>query len=291
VAENSEIKKQIWTVGELIKWGTDYFNEKGIASPRLNIELLLCHILSSDRIGVYMNHDKPLNSNELQSLKNLVKRRISHEPVQYITGKAFFLGNEFLVNNSVLIPRPETEILTDFFIKNFKNNNEKLKILEIGTGSGCIAVTLAKQFPHFEIHALDISEKVLEIARINAERHNIANIQFYNHNILEKPLNEIYFDAVISNPPYINSNEYKKLEPEVINYEPKESLTDNCDGLTFYKHFAKIFSKILVNNGTFFLEIGWGQYDEIKKIFSLKGIKINCLKDFNNIERVIYGSV
>lgn len=277
--------EEIWTVIRLIKWGTDFFAGKGIESPRLNIELMLCEILNCQRIDIYLQFEKPLNPEELKNLRWMVKRRAEREPLQYILGKTTFYNSELILNNSAIVPRPETEQMIEL-ITNSIDKKKILNILDIGTGSACIAVSLAKFFENSFVTGIDISLKSLDLAKINAELNGVSNIRFDMINILNTTIAEKY-DLIVSNPPYIPLNEYKVLEPEVNKYEPGIALTDGKDGLTFYKRFAEIFADMLNDNGLFFLEFGYGQAIEIESIFSSKGFKAKILKDFNGIDRFI----
>ncbi len=281
---------KIWTVIEIIRWGTGYFQEKGIDSPRLTIELLLCEILHCDRISLYRNFEKPITKNELVKLKDFIKRRINREPLQFILGKTKFYDVELYVNQSSIIPRPETELLVNNACKIIKDNSQIKKILDIGTGSGCISVSLAKKFPQIKIKAIDINPASLRLAEENAKYNSVKNIVFLEFDILKNSPDE-KFDMILSNPPYISQKEYQMLEPEVLNYEPKEALTDDGDGLTFYRRFSEMFKEILNPEAFFLLEIAYNQSDEVLKIFEPKGYNIYFIKDWNNTNRIVVGQL
>ena len=274
---------------DIIRWGTDYFTEKNIDSPRLTIELLLCKILECERISLYTNFEKPLSDDELYRLRELIKRRIKREPLQFILGKTKFYDSDLFLNNSTIVPRPETELLVEYADKIIKSNPEIEYILDIGTGSGCTAIPLAKRYPDKNFHAIDINPKALILAEKNAIYNGLKNINFYELDILKMTPNQ-KFDLIISNPPYISQVEYQILEPEVLYYEPKEALTDNSDGLTFYRRFSEIFREILESNGKFILEIAYNQSDEVFQLFNQKGYKVNFVKDWNSINRIVFGS-
>lgn len=274
---------------DIIRWGTDYFTEKNIDSPRLTIELLLCKILECERISLYTNFEKPLSDDELYRLRELIKRRIKREPLQFILGKTKFYDSDLFLNNSTIVPRPETELLVEYADKIIKSNPEIEYILDIGTGSGCTAIPLAKRYPDKNFHAIDINPKALILAEKNAIYNGLKNINFYELDILKMTPNQ-KFDLIISNPPYISQVEYQILEPEVLYYEPKEALTDNSDGLTFYRRFSEIFREILESNGKFILEIAYNQSDEVFQLFNQKGYKVNFFKDWNSINRIVFGS-
>jgi release factor glutamine methyltransferase len=278
--------ERVWTLIDIVDWGKEYFEKKNIDSPRLTIELMLCNLLNIERIQIYTQYDRPLLKSELNTLREIILRRAKHEPLQYILGSTDFYGFKFKVNNSVIIPRPETELLVELAIKStFDKDN--ISILDIGTGSGCIAISIASNYYNSNITAIDISEEALKLAAVNAIENNIERIKFKNCDILTETITEGPFDLIVSNPPYIPLTEYQQLDPELLNYEPDISLTDKADGLTFYRHFAKIFRNILKPDGKFFLEFGYGQKDSIQEIFKKENWETRCYNDAGGIPRVI----
>ena len=246
--------KKIWRLIDLIKWGETYFKDKNFDNPRSEIEWLLQDLLNYKKIDLYLKFEEEIDSEKLFILKSWIKRRVSREPLQYITGKADFYGRSYFVNNKVLIPRPETEILIDAAIKNLLKKKNPF-IIDIGTGSGCIGITLAIEIKKSNVLSIDISKDALLIAKNNAENHNIKNIKFLEIDVLKNDINQ-KADLIISNPPYISKNELSTLMPEVKNHEPKISLTDNKDGFTFYERFVSLFPKILKNDGAAIIEVG-----------------------------------
>jgi release factor glutamine methyltransferase len=185
---------EIWNCKKIIDWGVEFFKTKNIDSPRLTIELLLCKVLQCQRIDLYTKYDIPLKDNELELLRELVKRRAKHEPLQYILGTCHFYESEFIVEPGVLIPRPETEILVDEVIKYVKtnvafSNKKSINILEIGSGSGCIALSLAKEIKNSKIISIDISSQAIEIAKKNQNNLKIANVDF-----IQKDMFSLYYD-------------------------------------------------------------------------------------------------
>jgi len=279
--------KKIWRLIDLIKWGETYFRDKNFDNPRSEIEWLLQDLLNYKKIDLYLKFEEEIDSEKLFILKSWIKRRISREPSQYITGKADFYGRSYFVNNKVLIPRPETEILIDAAIKNLLEKKNPF-IIDIGTGSGCIGITLAIEIKKSNVLSIDISKDALLIAKNNAESHNIKNIQFLEIDILKNDINK-KADLIISNPPYINKNELSTLMPEVRNHEPKISLTDNKDGFTFYERFVSLFPKILKNDGAAIIEVGRKDHSiRVLDIFKKNGIKnIKFIKDLNNDNRAV----
>lgn len=283
------MEKKNWTIIDVLKWTTDYFTGKGIESPRLNIELMLCSVLNISRIKIYTQHDKPLNEIELKNLRNMILKRIAGEPLQYILGKTTFLDIEIMVNDTVMIPRPETELLVNCILNDYPNKFKKTKMLDIGTGSGCIALTLAQKFPQSEVLAIDNSYFALMTAKNNGTNLAVKNINFNQCDILKEiPTNE-KFDLIVSNPPYISHKEYEQLDDGVKNHEPKDALTDGSDGLVYYRRFARILPELIKPEGRFYFEIGYNQKPEIEKIFFGSQFELYFFDDFNKIPRIVRG--
>ncbi|MCH8169928.1 MAG: peptide chain release factor N(5)-glutamine methyltransferase [Bacteroidetes bacterium] len=281
------------TVLDALKKTTEYLEKKGIESARVNAEIMLAYILKCKRLQLYLSFDRPLNENEKNLYREFLQRRVNHEPVQYITGIVGFYGLEFQVNKSVLIPRPETEILVETIIEN-TNENEETNILDIGTGSGNIAITLAKHLPNSKITAIDKSKDALKIAVKNSELNNVKErINFIENDILNNQnLFDNVFDLVVSNPPYISKKEYNNLEPELNKHEPSIALTDFSDGVIFYKNISKQAKNLLNTNGKLFFEIGAGQSKKIKEIMEQNNFyNIQIIKDYQNHDRVIWGAL
>ena len=281
------------SVLESIKLSTDYLNGKGIESPRVNAELLLADILGCKRLELYLIFDKPLSDDEILKYRMFIKRRGNFEPLQYILGKVEFYGLDFFVNPSVLIPRPETEILIETILKNLSRDKEQM-ILDIGCGSGIISITLAVNLEKAVIIATDINDQALKLAKQNSVMHNVSNkINFIQHNILTEGLNDLpTFDIIVSNPPYVSKENYSSLQKEIIQFEPRIAVTDENDGYTFYKVITeKAFSK-LKGNGRLIFEIAQGQSEAVRKIMEQNNfINIKVIKDFQNIDRVVYGEL
>lgn len=277
---------KIWRIIDIVEWAEIYFKEKDFDNPRLEIEWLLCALLDCNRIDIYLRFEEPLSKQQLKKLKTWISRRIKKEPLQYITGSCDFYGRDFIVNPNVLIPRPETERLIDIALNKLDNSSE-LRILEVGTGSGCIAVTLGLEIPNSYIYAVDISPNALEVANINKQRQKAENVNFLEMDIL-KFIPDETFDCLISNPPYIPKEELKVLMKDVKDYEPLIALTDNSDGLIFYKKFADIASNIIKPGGYIILEVGLKDHPKlVSRLFSELGYKTQLEKDFNGDDRVI----
>ena len=277
------------TVLESINRSSEYLKNKGIESPRINAELLLAYILDCKRLNLYLAFDRPLSEEELEKYRSLLKRRVKFEPLQYIIGRVEFYGMDFIVNPSVLIPRQETEILVETIIEQYKDF-EAVNILDIGTGSGNIAISLAKNLNSY-ITAVDISDDALKTANENALLNSISNkINFIKKDFLIDDINMHDFDVVVSNPPYVSIEEYETLQPELKVYEPKVALTDFNSGFQFYEAISERSNQLLKNGGKLFFEIGRGQFPEVRKIMEKYNYQnITIFNDYMNIERVISG--
>ena len=278
--------KKNWRIIEIIKWGEEYFKLKGFENPKQEIEWLLCDLLQLKRIDLYLKFEDIINKSKLKKLKNWIKRRIEREPLQYITGKVEFYGLKFISTPQALIPRPETERLVDITLNSLKKIPEP-KILEIGTGSGCVSIAVSNKKPRANILSLDISKNALELAEINAKSNNCKNINFLEMDFLNE-IPDGRFDILISNPPYIPQKEIENIMPEVKNYEPRIALTDFEEGLNFYYRIAKV-GRTLIPNGIIILEVGLGNHPQ--KVFSLfkeAGFdQLELIKDYNNNERIL----
>jgi len=283
-------QKKSWTVIDILKTTTDFFTKKDIENPRLNAERLLAHVLKTDRVQLYIQFERLLTEPETQQYRDFVQRRSSFEPLQYITGETDFMDLKFIVNPDVLIPRPETEILVENVLA-LKNafGKRQVSILDIGTGSGCIAASLAHHWKNCNVTATDISENSLEVAKQNSLLNNVNNrIKFINHNILDAvsfPVSDV--DIVVSNPPYISLREMETLSREVKDFEPLTALTDKNDGTLFYE---KIITLLAGSNSCRFalLELSATQTDKILDIANkMKFKNVQVIPDLNNLPRVL----
>ncbi|MBI4810571.1 MAG: peptide chain release factor N(5)-glutamine methyltransferase [Ignavibacteriales bacterium] len=231
----TSVKEQnTWSVLDLIEWSTRYLTDKGFDDARLNVELLLCHVLNCQRIDLYLRYDMILKSAELSSYKTLFQRRLTHEPLQYILGKTEFMGLTLIVNPEVLIPRPETEVLVERVLEMSKKYpTEFIRFLDIGVGCGCIAISLAKYIDQSLVEAIDISKDALDVAAKNVNHYHLENrISLIQADVLKDLPTFQYspFDVIVSNPPYISKNEFETLQPEVKDYEPGIASTDYING-------------------------------------------------------------
>lgn len=281
------------TVLEVIKLSTNYLQKKGIESPRANAEILLAEILKCKRLELYLSFDKPLSENEVQLYREAIRKRGLRVPLQYIVGNVDFYGLKLFVNENVLIPRPETELLVEKIISE-TDKSLNLKILDIGVGSGNISLALIKNLPNSKVIAIDVSENALNIAEQNAELNLLQErIEFKMFDILKDDTKKLgNFDLVVSNPPYISVSDFENLEPELKVHEPKIALTDNSDGVSFYKRIIEISEQILNEHGKLYFELGMGQSIQVKKYFEDRNFKnIRVTKDYSGIERIISGEL
>jgi len=267
---------KIWTVLELITWSTAHLQEKQIDEARLTVELLLAHALKMKRIQLYMNFDKPMTAEELASYKMLLKRRLNREPVQYIIGETEFMGLPFTVDKRVLIPRPETERLVEEIIRSCKElaiaDGACVSLLDVGTGSGCIAVSCAKLLPGSDVVAMDANADALAVARLNAERNGVQ-VSFIESDIFSpSPVSPVRrFDAIVSNPPYISLDVYATLQPEITQFEPRGAETDGGDGLSFYRRLAEFGKTALTGGGFLAVEHAYDQQQDVMAILAGAG--------------------
>ncbi len=251
------------------------------------MELLLCHLLGIERIEIYSQFDKPLTPDELSRLREMVIRRAKREPLQYIIGSTDFMGLTIRTGPAAIVPRPETELLAEKAIAAARDYAAP-QVLDIGCGSGCISIAIAKKAIAARVDAIDISEDALALARENAQINNVENIYIYKCNIFETLSFPTKFDIIVSNPPYIPYEEYKTLEPEVGDYEPEFALTDGGDGLGFYRRLAVVMARIMQPEGVFLLEMGAGQAGAVGKIFA-PAFDIKIYNDMSGIARIAIG--
>jgi release factor glutamine methyltransferase len=283
-------EKSPWTPIRIIQWAIPYLRRKGIQNPRLDAEVLIAHALKIDRLRVYLQFDKPLNADELSLIRDLLKRRSVHEPIQYITGVREFYGMEFKVSSSVLIPRPETEQLVELAIGCLNEVPvEKRLVLELGTGSGCVAIAIAKNI-NCQVWAVDCSKNALEVAAGNGNNLGVDGFirwregDWYSALETDDPPQ---FQVIVSNPPYIASGEKSDLPQEVRDFEPLQALISGKSGLEVYETLSEKLQKRLIPGGVFILEIHPERHRQIVDIFSHKKMKVSLYKDLKGLPRVL----
>jgi release factor glutamine methyltransferase len=281
-----------WNVINLINTTTAYFQEKHIENPRLNAEQLLGHVLNLDRVELYLSYERPVHQNELAHYRKLVRRRAKFEPLQYILGKTEFMGLPFCVRPGVLIPRPETEQLVEEIIETINEQHlQSARVLDIGTGSGCIAISLKKEFPGLDITAIDTNQDILDVAIENGKRNALEGIRYIVHDIFTLwPENmDPDFDIIVSNPPYISEAEWKHLPQEVREYEPLSALTDHADGLNYYKHiFSLLHPGSRIHAQYLFMEMSGTNSQAITALAEGASFrKTEIRNDYNDIPRIL----
>ena len=281
--------QKTWKVIDILKTTTAYFDSKKIENPRLNAEQLLASVLNLSRVQLYLQFEKILTPQEVAHYREFIRRRGNNEPLQYITGTTEFMGLPFNVNSAVLIPRPETEFMVDHIIETIRNTQIKNPlVLDVGTGSGCIAISLAYHLPDSMITATDVSREALKVAVSNAKQINIKNINFIQHDILvgnDPPIEQV--DIIVANPPYVSEEEMNNLPQEIKNFEPSLALTDFKSGLLFYEKILSLIDKGLKCKFAF-LEMNANLKTEILEIASSFGFKnIMVIPDLNNLPRVL----
>lgn len=269
-------------IRELYQNLLETFTEAGITSPQVNCHLILTKVLGFNRMDLHLNFNLPVTQNQKIEILSLKNQRLDGNPIQYILGETEFYGNHILVSPAVLIPRPETEYLVQLIVD---QSNENERILDIGTGSGCIPIALAKNLKKATIEAVDISQDAIEIAKKNGLENNVS-IKFYQSDLFSKVTGT--FDIIVSNPPYIPADEYEELESEIKLHEPMNALVADEEGLYFYRKILEKVSSFLAENGTIFFEIGYSQSKKIEEIARKNGFKeITVIKDLNNFDRYI----
>ncbi len=281
------------TVLESIKLSTEYLEKKGIDEARTNAELLLADVLSCKRLDLYLQFERPLQEIEKNKYREFISRRSKFEPLQYILGYTEFYGRRYNVTQSVLIPRPETEQLIELIIEQNKDKSN-LAILDIGTGSGNIPITLAKELAGCDVVSIDIANNALEIAKENAELNNVdGNLKLTEQTVFDDSIYELgKFDIIVSNPPYVSKNDFNGLQNEIRDFEPNVALTDNGDGFKFYKRISKVAKALFKEKGQLYFEVGIDMAKDVKEIMEERGLKnIKIVKDYSGIERIVYGEI
>lgn len=282
---------EIWTIKKLLDWTTEYFKKHQIDNPHLEAEILLAHALNTERIKLYIDFEKEPDKKSLETFKGFITRRAKREPAAYITGSKQFMSLNFRVTPDVLIPRPETELLIENAIEISRKLDGRAAMLDIGTGSGAIAVSLAKFIDNAGIMATDISEKALGIASANAQTHKVdGRIKFVRVDLY--PPENIKFNIIVSNPPYIRTSDIKGLQPEIRDFEPVSALDGGADGLDYYHKIIEKAGNYLEEGGTLLLEIGADQSKDVTGIINdrLKPKNVCVKKDLSGLDRVVLAS-
>lgn len=290
-----ETSTRRWTVRELMKVSIDYLVRKGLDEARLTVELLLAHALDWPRIKLYTDHDLPLSDEEIAKFRSFLKRRLSNEPVQYITGEAHFMGLPFHVDDRVLIPRPETETLVEQVILWSKDLEEgaTMRMLDVGTGSGNISVACAKFIRGLDVTCVDVNSGALDVTKMNADRHGVLDritLQEWDMSSAVPDTLRHAFEIVVSNPPYVPLAEWEHLMPHVRDAEPQRALTDGGDGLSYYRRLISIAHDLLDVAGPLVVEVGDRQADEVSRMMKEGGAgRVSVIEDLSRVPRIVAG--
>jgi release factor glutamine methyltransferase len=298
-----------WTIGKLLSWTTEYYQKNKLDSPRLEAEILLAHTLGLKRIELYLKFEQVVKTEQLAQFKSYLQRRLKHEPLAYLTHNQPFMSLDFYVDQNVLIPRPETELLVENCITLIRHSSFVIRhstILDLGTGSGCIAISLAKFLPEISVVGLDSSPEAIAVAKKNAAKLGVADrCHFLVGDMLNFPnvgagftsyrdtqyrdMPARSFDIIVSNPPYIPTAEIEKLQPEVKDWEPRQALDGGADGLNYIRQILKVGSNHCTTALLF--EFGCGQAPAIKALDVSRFKEVKIIKDLNGLERIWSGEI
>jgi release factor glutamine methyltransferase len=266
--------------------GKSILQKNKISNPQLDCEILLSSSIERNKEYIILNPKENLNPEQLEKFKGLIERRKKSEPVAHLINKKEFWKDEFFVNKDVLIPRPDTELIIEQVLKIY-SKSVQIQVLDIGTGSGCILLSIIKERPNFYGTGIDISKKSINVSKFNAKQLNLLNRVKFFHSSVDN-FNIGKYDLIVSNPPYIESLNLKYLEKDVINFEPKLALSGGLDGFSKIRKVINKSRTLIKKNGKFILEIGFNQKNKVKKILKEEGFYINkAVKDYGNNDRCI----
>lgn len=298
--------EQTWTTRKLLAWMGEAFTAKDLDSPRLSAEILLAHVIGCDRLRLYMEADRPASPLERNKLRDLVKRALEHEPVQYLTGEAWFFGLPMHVDRRVLIPRPSTETIVEHVLQHARSqghageSGEGYLIADICTGSGCIAIALARQLRDARLIATDVSADALEIARRNAVRHEVLDrIDLLEGDLLAPLANhptggrDRSLNYLVANPPYIPDHEWAEVEPNVKDHEPVGALRAGADGLAFVRPIAAEAPRFVRPGGLVLIEVATATIEQARSLLAAHAHieHVDVLEDHEGLARVVVGHV
>ena len=283
--------KPVWTIMKILNWTKQYFTDKGVENPRLDAEVLLCAVLKCERITLYVDFERPLSDTELAQFKQYVVRRAAHEPLAYILGEKAFMRNMFKVTPDTLVPRPETELLVESIVMAAEAVGGDVKILDIGTGSGAIIVSLLDYLPQAKGVGVDISVGALTVAKENAVAIGVAErVGFLRSDVYSALPLDKKFDIIVSNPPYIPAADIAGLAKDVQN-EPIGALDGGEDGLDFYRRITKEAPLHMVEDGLLAFEIGIYQGEAVAEMCKAAGFgAVAIRKDYAGIERMVFAA-
>jgi release factor glutamine methyltransferase len=280
-----------WTIGSVLRWAADDFRARGIEQPRLDAEVLLAFALAATRVQLIVDAQRPLMAEELARFRELVRRRRAREPVAYLLGEREFYGRTFRVDKRVLIPRPDTEVLVDVGLACSASRSLSARVLDLCTGSGCVAISLARERPTSRVQATDLEGSALAAARDNALRLGAYNVSFSQGDLYDG-LRPLWgrFDLIVSNPPYIASGELAALAPDIRSFEPRRALDGGPDGLALLHRVVEGAPRYLALGGALAVEVGAGEAAAVEELFVARGFRqVGRRADYGKIERVVFG--
>ncbi len=283
---------EVWTIGRVVRWAADDLRTRGNDTPRLDAEVLLCFVLRIDRIGLIVDSERPLSKEELGRYRELHKRRRAGEPVAYLRGMREFYGRPFRIDKRVLVPRPDTEILVEVAMARTRARTLSTRVLDLCTGSGCVAITFGRERPNAHVLGTDLSEDALVVARDNALRLGAVPWVWFRQSDLfaDLGLTRPRFELITANPPYIPEGDIAGLAATIREFEPRMALTGGSDGLDFARRIICEAPSYLEPGGVLAMEIGAGQSTEVADVFAREGfVSIERAKDLAGIERVVSG--
>jgi len=273
-------------IENILNEGIDILQKNKTANPQLDSEILLSNSIKRDKKHIILNPKEVLNSEQLGKFKSLIERRKKGEPIAYLINKKEFWKDEFFVNKDVLIPRPDSELIIEQVLKIY-SKDVQLQVLDIGTGSGCILLSILKERSNFYGTGIDISKKSINVSKFNAKQLNLTNRVKFFHSSVDN-FNNGKYDMIVSNPPYIEQLSLKYLEKDVVNFEPKLALSGGVDGFSKIRKVINKASTLIKKNGKFILEIGFNQKNKVIKILKKEGFYVNkAIKDYGNNDRCI----
>ena len=273
-------------IENILNEGINILQKNKIANPQLDSEILLSNSIKRDKKHIILNPKEILNSEQLVKFKSLIERRKKGEPIAYLINKKEFWKDEFFINKDVLIPRPDSELIIEQVLKIY-SKDVQLQVLDIGTGSGCILLSILKERSNFYGTGIDISKKSINISKFNAKQLNLTNRVKFFHSSVDN-FNNGKYDIIVSNPPYIKQLSLKYLEKDVVNFEPKLALSGGFDGFSKIRKVINKASILIKKNGKFILEIGFNQKNKVIKILKEEGFYVNkAIKDYGNNDRCI----
>jgi release factor glutamine methyltransferase len=273
-------------IENILNKGTSILQKSKISNPQLDCEILLSNSIEKDKKHIILNPKEILNSEQLEKFKGLIERRKMGEPVAHLINKKEFWKDEFFVNKDVLIPRPDTELIIEQVLRIYPKDAQ-LQVLDIGTGSGCILLSILRDRPNFYGTGIDISKKSINVSKFNAKQLRLLNrAKFFHSSVDNFKIGK--YDLVVSNPPYIKLSFFKYLEKDVVNFEPKLALSGGLDGFSKIRKVINKTGTLIKKNGKFILEIGFNQKNKVKKILKEEGFYVNkAIKDYGNNDRCI----